>query len=151
MKNWLLPNRFKLLGFILTFLGVIMSVFYVWFDFRFTLPVFAVYSSFLETKLFEVIKTNVADELTLLPLLGGLSLLAFTKEKVETALIENIRLRAFISSGLINSFLILFSIVFVYGSGFIGVLVFNIISFQLLYLITFFFLKLRNKQMQEIN
>ncbi len=127
-----------------------MCVFYIWFDFRFTIPVFAVYSSFLETKLFEVIKTNVADELTLLPLLAGLSLLVFTKEKVETAFIENLRVRAFISSGLINTFLILFSIVFVYGSGFIGVLVFNIISFPLLYLLTFFLLKHKNTQMQEI-
>jgi len=63
MKKLLLPYYFKLIGIFLLVTGIALAIFYIWFDFRFTIPVFAVYSVFLETKIFETFRTNFADEL----------------------------------------------------------------------------------------
>jgi len=50
----------------------------------FEFPVFAIYSSYMETRFFTMVSTNFADELIILLFLAGLSILVFLKEKNET-------------------------------------------------------------------
>jgi hypothetical protein len=141
MKNLLLPFPFKLAGIFLALCGLVFAVLYVWFDFRFTIPVFAVFSSFVETKVFATFRTNFADELTMLLLVTGLGLIVFSKEKNETENLTLVRIKAMANAGIANTFFILFSILFVYGSGFIAILVLNLFSFFIFYLVIFHFLK----------
>ncbi len=145
MKNFLLPYRFKFVGLILLFLGFTFSIAYIWFDFQVRMPVFAVYSAFIETKTFATFPTNVADELILILLLSGFLLLVFSREKQENLIPEFLRLKAFMYSLIVNTALLLFSVIFVYGSGFIAVLVFNIISIPVFYLTAFYILKKKQK------
>ena len=145
MKNFLLPYRFKFVGLILLFLGFTFSIAYIWFDFQVRMPVFAVYSAFIETKTFATFPTNVADELILILLLSGFLLLVFSREKQENLIPEFLRLKAFMYSLIVNTALLLFSVIFVYGSGFIAVLVFNIISIPVFYLTAFYILKKKLK------
>src|SRR5665647_3473076 len=84
LKTRLLPYRLKIAGMVLSFAGAISAIIYIFFDYKFKIPVFAVYSSFLSTKYFTSFKTNFFDELTLLLLISGLALIVFTKEKNET-------------------------------------------------------------------
>jgi len=141
MKNFLLPYTWKFVGLLLTLCGIVMAGLYIWLDVRIMLPVFAVYSSFLETKIFTSFRTNVADEITLLLLIAGLGLIVFSKEKSETQNLNLARTKAMVKASVANTIFLLFSILFVYGSGFIGVLVINLFSFQIFYLIFFYFLK----------
>ena len=145
MKNFLLPYRFKFVGLILLFLGFTFSIAYIWFDFQVRMPVFAVYSAFIETKTFATFPTNVADELILILLLSGFLLIVFSREKQENLIPEFLRLKAFMYSLIVNTALLLFSVIFVYGSGFIAVLVFNIISIPVFYLTAFYILKKKLK------
>jgi len=141
MKHLLLPYSWKFAGLFLTLSGIVLSVFYLWFDFRFTLPVFAVYSSFLETKMFTTFRTNFADDLILLLILSGLGLIIFTKEHIESENLDSIRFKS-ITFALISNFIfLLFSVLFIFGSGFIGILVLNLFSLPIFYLVFFFFLK----------
>lgn len=133
----LLPFQWKLAGLFFIFCGVVSAVLYIWFDFRFTMPVFAVFSSFLETKMLVTFRTNFADELTMLLLITGLGLIVFSKEKTETENLDIYRAKALAKASMANTIFLLFSILFVYGSGFIGILVFNLFSFLIFYL--FFF------------
>lgn len=146
MKNLLLPYRFKFVGLILLFLGFAFSIAYIWFDFQVRMPVFAVYSAFIETKTFATFPTNVADELILILLLSGFLLIVFSREKQENLIPEFLRLKAFMYSLIVNTALLLFSVIFVYGSGFIAVLVFNIISIPVFYLTAFYILKKKQKR-----
>lgn len=141
MKNLLLPYPLKFVGLILLIFGFGFAVAYIWFDFQLRMPVFAVYSAFIETKTFATFPTNVADELILILLLSGFSLLIFTREKNEELIPEMLRLKAFALAFLVNTGLLLFSVLFVYGSGFVAILVFNIISLPVFYLIIFYILK----------
>lgn len=149
MKDLLLPYALKFVGILLTLSGIVLSVYYFWFDFRLTLPVFAVYSSFLETKMFTTFRTNFTDDLILLLLISGLSLIVFSKERMESENINSSRTKA-LAYAFISNFIFLFSsILFVFGTGFIGILVLNLFSFPILYLIYFYFLK--QKEMDHIH
>ena len=143
MKKFLLPYPWKFAGLALTLTGTIFAVLYQWFDFRFLMPVFAVYSSFFETRMFVSFKTNFADELILLLLLIGLFLILFSKEKNESEILDSFRTRALLKAVISNNILLLFSILFIYGAGFIGILVLNIFSFSLFYLFFFYLFKFR--------
>jgi len=141
MKNLLLPYYYKIFGIVLLLAGIAMAIFYIWFDFRFTIPVFAVYSVFFETKIFEVFRTNFADELTLLVLICGLGLIVFSKQKKEFAGLDFIRFKALSLAVIANTVFLLLSVIFVYGSGFMGILVINVISLFVFYLIIFLLIK----------
>lgn len=144
MNNLLLPYPWKLAGWILTLSGIALGVLYNWFDFRFSMPVFAVYSSFLLTKMFVTFKTNFADELILLLMIVGFCLITFSKEKIEFEYLDSARTKALAKAVILNNIFLLFCILFVYGSGFIAILVLNLFSFSLFYL--FFFYLLRRKE-----
>jgi hypothetical protein len=145
MKNTLLPYPWKLVGWFLTFAGGVLGILYNWFDFRFSMRVFAVYSSFLQTKMFETFKTNFADELILLLLIVGLSLVVFSKEKIEFEDLNPARNKALARALILNNIFLLFSVLFIYGSGFIGMLVLNLFSLSLFYLFFFYILKRKAK------
>ena len=144
LKTRLLPYSFKIAGMVLAFTGAISAVIYIFLDYKLKLPVFAVYSSFLTTKYFTSFKTNFLDELTLLLLISGLALIVFTKERNETEGLDSFRLRAFIRALITNTIFLLLSVIFVYGSGFIAILVVNIFSLFIFYLL-FFYLRKREK------
>lgn len=145
LKTRLLPYRLKIAGMVLAFAGAISAIIYIFFDYKFKIPVFAVYSSFLSTKYFTSFKTNFFDELTLLLLISGLALIVFTKEKNETEGLDSIRFKAFFRALTANTIFLLLSVIFVYGSGFIAILVVNIFSLFIFYLL-FFYLRKREKK-----
>jgi len=141
MKNLLLPYFWKFVGWLLTLIGSALAILYLLFDFKFKMPVFAIYSSFLETKMFVSFRTNFADELILLLLIIGLGLIVFSKEKIESENLEPLRTKAFATATISNNIFLLFSVLFIYGSGFIAILVLNLFSLSLFYLLFFYLLK----------
>jgi hypothetical protein len=147
MKKLLLPYPFKIVGGMLTLSGSILAMFYFLFDFKFRIPVFAVYSSFIETKIFATFKTNFADELIMIMLISGLGLMVFSKEKIEFENFDSIRASALTKATIVNIIFLLFSVFFIYGSGFIASLIFNLVSLLIFYLI--FFYRLKYKEMKR--
>lgn len=145
LKTRLLPYSLKIAGMVLAFAGTISAIIYIFFDYKLKLSVFAVYSSFLATKYFTSFKTNFLDELTMLLLISGLALIVFSKERNETEGLDLLRLRAFFRALIANTVFLLLSVIFVYGSGFIAILVVNIFSFFIFYLL-FFYLRKREKE-----
>ena len=137
MHGYLLPFKVKWIGAALVLLGLAMSVCYLWFDFRLIVPVFAVYSSFLETKTLAMVRTNIADELIMLSFLCGFLLLAFSKEKHERETLDHLRTRALVKAVLANTAFLLFAILFIYGNGFLTILLANLVTLFLFYLVFF--------------
>jgi hypothetical protein len=141
MKKLLLPYAWKYVGALITAAGVVMAILYYFFNIKFRMPVFAVYSSFVGTKMFESVKTNVTDELTLLLLIAGLGLIVFSKEKNESEEMDGLRSDALSKAALLNTIFLVFSVLFIYGSGFIVCLVLNLFSLPVFYLIIFHLMK----------
>ena len=141
MNKFLFPYPWKWVGAVLVLIGLAGLVYYIFFDFQLILPVFAVISSFLETRLFTIVRTNIADELIMVTLLAGFFLLAFSKERKEEERFDQLRFRAWVRSVQVNSLLLFVSILFFYGNGFLGVLLVNLVSTFIWYLVLFRFLR----------
>lgn len=145
MNNLLLPYPWKIAGRILALAGIVLSVLYLMFGFRFTMPVFAIVSSFIETRVFVTFRTNFADELILILLISGFGLMVFSKEKNESENLNPLRDKAMAKASIVNNVLLLCVVLFVYGSGFLAILVLNMISLFIFYLVFFYALKCRLK------
>jgi hypothetical protein len=143
--NTLLKYQFKWLGISLILLGIVLTVAYFSFNFRFLFPVFAVYSEFMEIKTFTTFTTNFADELILIVFLSGFFLLIFSAEKNENTQIQKIRAKAMKNSLLFYFGWLFFSVLFVFGNGFISILILNLILPFVIYLCFFYALKFRIK------
>jgi len=150
MKKWALPHKFKYLGVGLVVIGSALMVYYLGFDFRIMMPVFAVYSSFLETQTFSIIQTNVSDELILLLFLTGFLLILFSREKNERKRYNLLRYKASKYALLLNSALLFLSILFVYGTGFIAILTMNLFSITIFYLVIFHLLKNKERPKSRV-
>lgn len=82
-------------------------------------------------------KNNILDELIcLLIILGGV-LVAFSKEKVEDEFIAKIRLESLVWATYLNYAILFLTIVFVYSFGFFWVLVFNMFTILLFFIVRF--------------
>ena len=133
----LLPYKCKIPGYALLIAGAVMTYLYFVVNIRLELPVPAIISSFAETKFFTSYKTNVADELLIILLITGFSLIVFSKEKNETVQLRELRIRSLIRTALTDIFIILFATLFVYGSGFMAIIIMNLFLPFIIYLIFF--------------
>ncbi len=138
MKNFLLPYYFKAIGALLVAIGIVIAVLYLKFNLNYTTYVFAVLSIYLENQFFVITKTNIVDEMILIFMVIGFGLLVFSKEKNESDYLNTLRAKALTFAVMANMIFMLFSIILVYGGGFIGILIFNIFSVFIFYLIYFY-------------
>jgi hypothetical protein len=141
----MLSYKYKLPGIILFSAGIIMTILFFTLDFRIEIPVLALVSSYMETKFFVLFKTNFADELIILTLLAGLSLVAFSEEKTENEMYTALRSRSFAKTAVINTLFMAFSVIFIYGAGFMSIIIADIFLPFITYLILFNSMKRRLK------
>ena len=135
-----LPNKLRIYGWVILLFGIILGVSRFYFGVKpefLNIKVFAVYSKYFETNYFKVIENHVSEELTALLILVGLFIISFTKEKIENDSVSAIRYKSLIFTFYINTVLIALSFLFVYGFGFINILVINVFSPFIIYIILF--------------
>jgi hypothetical protein len=133
-----LPNKLRIFGWVILLFGIILGVSRFYFGVKpefLNIKVFAVYSKYFETNYFKVIENHVSEELTALLMLVGLFIISFTKEKIENDSVSAIRYKSLIFTFYINTVLIALSFLFVYGFGFINILVINVFSPFIIYII----------------
>jgi hypothetical protein len=133
-----LPNKLRIYGWVILLFGIILGVSRFYFGVKpefLNIKVFAVYSKYFETNYFKVIENHVSEELTALLILVGLFIISFTKENIENDSVSAIRYKSLIFTFYINTVLIALSFLFVYGFGFINILVINVFSPFIIYII----------------
>lgn len=134
----LLSNKLRIYGWIFFLLGIILGVVRFYFGIKpefLNVKVFAVYSKYFETNYLKVIENHISEELTALLLLVGLFIISFTKEKIEDDSVTAVRYKSLIFTFYINTAFIALSFLFVYGFGFINILVINVFSPFIIYII----------------
>lgn len=143
--NYLLPYRFKKIGWFLFIPGVILGIVYLLFNYidnqlvLLNVPVLAIADESLlgETSFFSIIENNIFDEIIGLLLIFGSLFIAFSKEESEDEFISKIRLESLVWATYINYMILLLAIVFVYGFVFFWVLVFNMFTVLIFFLVRF--------------
>jgi FlaA1/EpsC-like NDP-sugar epimerase len=153
--KFLLPGKLRFVGYLLLIpaaaLGIIRFRYGIKPEF-FEFHELAVYSVYLETKTFEIIQNNFIDETVGITLLFSLFFIAFSKEKTENEFVMTLRLKSFFIAAYSNIIFLLFSFLFIYGIGFIKILIINIYFFFIAYILVFryfYFIKYKNEITEE--
>ncbi len=150
--RFLLPACFKRIGWIIMIpsatLGLLLLFNILEFGFLDNAKVFALYSEeiFGKDRFMTVITNNIADEiLGILIIIGGI-MVAFSREKREDEFIARIRLESLVWATYINYAVLLFCILFFYGSGFLYIMIFNMFTILIIFIARFHFLMYRSEK-----
>jgi len=156
ISKFLLPNKVKTVGWLLFVPSFIMGV--LWLSnikFEVQSPVLAVWSKAnevsvknihendikLETtesnKFFKVITKDIYNDIIAVTLLVSLLILTFVKEKNEDEYISKIRLDSLVWATQINFILLLLTIIFVFKDSFTTIMIFNMFTTLILFIIRF--------------
>lgn len=145
----LLPAKYKAIGwFILipaTIMGIIISFTGYetnWFNAKvlsiFNDPVFG------KKEYFSFIQTDITNTVVgILFILGGL-LVSFSKEKNEDEYISKLRLSSLLWAVAVSYLLLLLAFAFVYGTAFLNVMIYNMFTVLIIFIIRFNFILYKN-------
>ena len=140
LKKYFLPNVFQKAGLVLVIAGAVFT--YLRFGAGIkpgflNTKVYAVYSTYFDTKYFRFIDNNISEEICGLTILIGLFLVAFSREKHEKEQYWEYRLKSFILSSYLSLVFLLLTFVFVFGIAFFNILSIYIILPLLIYILIF--------------
>ena len=148
--NYLFPNRFKKIGLIILIPSIILGLITVINDLEpeiLDLNVPAVFVNELmgEQEIFSMTNNNILNEICGALLIISLILVSFSKEKQEDELITKIRLESLVWATYLNYGILLFAMLFVYELSFLWVMIFNMFTILLFFIIRF------NWQVMKLN
>lgn len=138
-SNLLLPHRFKLTGlliFLPGFAGGIAALFFGWTPEWMTVEL-PMWLPGVSGTIFQPAKNILIDEVALTFTMSGLLLMAFSREKQEDEFIRHTRLESLQWSFLISLVLFVVASWVVYNDWYWYVLIFNMISIPVFFLIRF--------------
>lgn len=141
-RTFLFPHRYKKVGwllllpaFIVGLVSLILEWEPTWLDMQ--VPSILVDELFGEEKWFASEKNNILNEICgVLVILGGL-LVAFSKERLEDEYIGKIRLESLVWATYVNYGVLLLALLFVYGLTFWWVMIFNMFTLLIFFIIRF--------------
>jgi len=144
----LLPNSFRLPGYILLIAGSVFGVMRFWFDIKpkfLHMKVYAVYSEYLGEKYMHFIKDNMSEELVGVLMVLGIWMVALSREKTESEETALNRSRAFVISAYLQVLFLLFSLLLTFGIAFLYMSMLYLILPPALYYIVFRILSSGNR------
>ena len=154
--NYLIANKYKTLGWILFGLGIIAGAFLFIAEYdtdALTINVLSIYNGDSifgsDTGFFKIIENSILDELVSLAIIIGGLIVGFSKEKVEDEFIYKLRKDSLVWAMLFNYMVLALAIVFIYDFTFFDVLVFNMFTPLIFFIIRFNFLKLKSGSDEE--
>jgi hypothetical protein len=147
--NLLLPNKYKKAGWIILIPSFIAGVFKICTDFEpgwLNAKVFSLFPGDFNNsqKYFSVVSVNMTNTLIGAFFITGALLVGFTKEKNEDEYIAEIRLSSLLWAVLVNYFLLLVSFIFIYGTAFLNVMMYNMFTVLMIFIIRFNYILYKN-------
>lgn len=148
---YLLPWIFKYLSLIFLIPGVVLYYFRYIRDIKFSFldwTVFAINSQFFESQSWTFINNNMSEEIIGVFFLVGFYFLAFSREKIETAETNAIRLESMMLTIFINTIALILSSFLIYGITFLWVMIVDSYAIFIIYYIIFRikYIKIKNAQ-----
>jgi hypothetical protein len=153
--SYLIPHKYKLLGWILFVIGIIsgLIIFIGEYDYDILkIKVLSIYGrdGLFGTKgFFKIIENSILDEIVALCIIVGGLLVGFSKERIEDEFIYKLRKDSLVWAIIFNYVVLIFAVLFVYNFSFFDVLVFNMFTPLLFFVIRFNFLKLKSRNDEE--
>ena len=141
--NFLFPNSWKKIGWLLFIPGIVLVIAGAFFNINsddyLQTKVFALYSDEVLKKSgwAQVISNSIVDELlTAMIIVGGL-LVGFSKLKKEDEMIAKIRYESLVWATYLNYGIILFATLFIYGIAYLNFLIYNLFTLLFFFILRF--------------
>ena len=140
--KYLFPNKYKKWGWVVFIPTCVFSFLAVANDYTpevLNTKVFAIYVDQImgDTKAFSFVTTNILNEiLGVLLIISGM-VVAFSREKDEDELIAKIRLESLVWATFVNYGVLLLAIIFVYDMTFLWVMILNMFTILVFFIIRF--------------
>jgi hypothetical protein len=147
----LLPHKYKKVGWIIlipaTILGIIL-MFKGFESMSLNAKVFAIYNNeiFGKSQSFSFIHTNITNTIVGILFIVGALLVGFSKEKNEDEFITNLRLSSLLWAVFVNYILLLIAFAFIYGTVFLSVMVYNMFTVLIIFIVRFNYVLYRNSK-----
>jgi hypothetical protein len=152
----LLPHKYKIIGWFLLILGLIAGCVFFFGDYDTNALTISVISIYNDTGIFggeegflKIIENSIVDELIALSIIIGGLLVGFSREKLEDEFIYKLRKDSLFWAIIFNYIVLIFTVIFIYDFTFFDVLVFNMFTPLLFFIIRFNFLILRSTRYEE--
>lgn len=147
----LLPNKFKTPGWIMLIPTTLFGLYIIFSGFEFDFldaKVFTLYSNEIlgESVTMGFLKTNLTLTVTGILFIISAFFVAFSREKTEDEFIARIRLESLLWATYINYGILLFCFLFFYDFGFFYVMIFNMFTILVIFIIRFQYLLHRAKK-----
>lgn len=135
----LLPHTFRYIGYllILSSLGAAYLYFLGGRPAFFEVPVFAIVTSYAETRWFVVAQTNALDEMALIFIMLGLIFIGFSRDKNESQIFDEARVKAIFYAVYITAALWGFLYIVIYGWPIIPVSAGMFLLFLIVFILSF--------------
>ena len=140
--NYLLPNKYKNIGWVIlvpsAIIGLITLILEYEPDFlNFNVPAIFINELFGDKHFFGFVSNNILNEILGVLIIISSLLVAFSKEKSEDEYISKIRLESLVWAVYINYAILLVSFLFIYDFSFLWVMIFNMFTVLLFFIIKF--------------
>lgn len=147
----LLSHRYKKIGWLILIPASILGLVSVYEGFNsnwFQTKVFAIANdnSTLDSQYFNFALTNITNTVFGVLFIIGAMLVSFSKEKNEDEFIANVRLSSLLWAVCVNYILLLICFVFVYGTPFLSVMLYNMFTVLIIFIIRFNYLLYKNSK-----
>lgn len=142
IQKFLLPNKYKIVGWFILILATILGIVLMVTDFEgmpLNTRVFAIFNDRIlgKSQFFTFINVNVTNTIVGILFIVGALLIGFSKEKNEDEFITNLRQSSLLWAVLINYILLLFSFAFIYGTAFLNVMLYNMFTVLIIFIARF--------------
>lgn len=149
LYKMLLPHKFKKIGWAILLPATILGIILIATGFEgmpLTARVFAIFNTSMigKSQAFDFVSTNITNTAVGTLFIAGALLVAFSKEKNEDEFIANLRQSSLLWAVLVNYVLLLFCFVFVYGIAFLNVMIYNIFTVLVIFIVRFNYVLYQN-------
>ncbi len=135
MKNkFLFPHHYRRIGWMIFIPSLVLGLACMYADFRFS---FLEFDLIIQKSLFDSDTLNFTDEIASIGLIISLLFIAFSKEKIEDEWISNLRLESLQFAVYLNYAVLILQILVVHNTAFFDIMVYNMFSVLLLFIIRF--------------
>lgn len=145
-SSLLLPSRFRIIGILLVIPSLVLGFLFRFRDFTFDFLTITQSHSMVKGKNINLDEQiNLTDELALTGLIIGLLFIAFSRQKQEDEFIHHTRLQSWQWAVVINYGLLLIATWLVHGFAYIDVMMYNMLTVLIIFIVRFHIVLFRNK------
>ena len=140
--NYLFPNKYKKIGWLILIPSVIIGSITLILEFEpnyldFNVPAIFIDEFFGDKHFIGIVNNNVLNEILGTLIILSSLLVAFSKEKSEDEYISKIRLESLVWAVYLNYAILLISFLFIFDLSFLWVMIFNMFTILLFFIIRF--------------